>query len=42
LLAELKVQGSARQASETESATQMEIAGEGSPQLKDEQKWLRD
>jgi hypothetical protein len=42
LLAELKVRGGARQASEEATAKRMEIAGEGSPQLKDERKWLRD
>jgi hypothetical protein len=42
LLAELKVRGGARQATEEETAKQMEMAGEGSPQLKDDQKWLRD
>jgi hypothetical protein len=42
LLAELKVRGGARQAPEKETAKQMEIAGGGSPQLKDERKWLRD
>jgi hypothetical protein len=37
LLAELKVRG-ARRAPEEETAKQIEIAGEGSPQLKDDQK----
>jgi hypothetical protein len=42
LLAELKVRGGARQAPEEETARQLGIAGGGSPQLKDERKWLRD
>jgi hypothetical protein len=42
LLAELKIRGVARRASDEDTAKQMKIAGEGSPQLKDERKWLRD
>jgi len=42
LLAELRKRSSVRPAAGQKSSRVMEIAGEDSPQLKDERKWLRD